>query len=300
LNDPLALPGPVTQGPVSQSPVSQVGRESVRAALGLALTLGFAACLNGAAAQLPTPTQTSIDTQVGGATRTALLVIPRAAPQSLVVWLHGDGGSGAQLQSAIHYEQYLTAPAVVVYPTSRTVGWDLETPTARNLDVEYIEKLVAQLLLRYQINTHAVFAAGISNGGYFVHALACRVPGLLRAVAAHAGGAPYETAANPLGRYPNGYYKCAPNQLPVSALIEHGAADHVVTPENGELAAKYWGYIGGCQPAPVQDPTGACVDFAKCAPGIAVRRCIFPGLGHGFAPNFGNETNRFFAAQLAN
>jgi poly(3-hydroxybutyrate) depolymerase len=270
----------------------------VRAALGLALTLGFAACLNGDAAQLPAPTQASIDTLVGGAVRTAQLSIPSAAPQSLVLWFHGDGGSGAQIQSSIHYEQYLTAPAVVAYPTSLATGWDLETPTVRNLDVEYIEKLVAELLLRYRINTHAVFAAGISNGGYFVHTLACRVPGLLRAVAAHAGGAPYETEANPLGRYPNGYYKCVPNQLPVSALIEHGGADRVVTPDNGELAAKYWGYIGGCQPAPAQDPKSACVDFVKCTAGIAIRRCIFPELGHTFAANFGSETNRFFAAQL--
>jgi polyhydroxybutyrate depolymerase len=273
---------------------------------GITLTVVAAACVTGvggaacnrAPLRLPSYAATA-DYRVAGFDDDRLpprVVVPDSPPAGIVVWFHPSNSNGANMQAVVAYEQTSTLPVVVAYPSARTGNWDLESPTVDNKDVQYIKIFIESLSAQYNVPAERVVAAGLSNGAYFVNALACRVPGLVGGIAAHSGGAPYETPQNLLGRYPNGYYRCTPSQAPVHALIVHGQRDDVVDVSNGELAAKYWGYIGGCTGS--RPSEAGCVRADSCTSEREVSLCLYPQLGHGLAPDAGARTDAFVRSVL--
>jgi len=220
---------------------------------------------------------------------------PAIAPDRrypLVLVFHGDGGTAASFHSAWAFERASGADAFVVYLDGRGATWDLET-LKDNADLAFVDEVVKTLEASLPIDPTHVFATGYSSGGFFANVLACHRPGLLRAIASNAGGAPYNQATT----WPNGYPKC-PGQEPVAMLALHGEQDFGVTLDSGKFSAEYWAYIDGCT-TDEMEPTGypECRAYRGCKPGKAVAFCAISPLGHWVWDHAAEATWAFFMRQ---
>lgn len=234
---------------------------------------------------------------VDGKARTFLVIPPTVAPKPdqrfpLVLVFHGDGGSARSFHDAWPFEHAVNGEAFVVYLDGRNATWDLET-LAKNQDLAYVDEVVKTLEATSPIDHARIFATGYSSGGFFSNVLACHRPGLLRAIASNAGGAPYNQATT----WPNGFPKC-PGQEPVAMLALHGEQDHGVTLDSGRYSAEYWAYINGCK-ADEMEPTGyaECKAYRGCKPGKAVGFCQIGPLGHWVWDHAAEATWAFFMRQ---
>lgn len=228
-------------------------------------------------AALTTSSEHTID--VGGRSRRYVLVEPlsfdREKKIPLVLVFHGDGGEAASFHRAWRFEEASGADAFLAYPDGIGYTWDLDS-IVDNRDVKFVEALVDDLATRFPIDRTRIFAAGYSSGGFLSNVIACHKPGLLRAFASNAGGAPYKQAIV----WPNGYTRC-PGQKPTAMLALHGERDFSVTMDSGRFSAEYWAYVNGCKEDEME-PTGyeECRAYRGCPPGKAVGFCRIGPLGH--------------------
>lgn len=207
-------------------------------------------------------------------TRNVLVVAPKKLAPSpwLILVLHGDGGSAISFHGAYSFERASGAQAVLAYPDG---GWDLET-LDDNPDETYLAGIIETLTREFSIDPAHVFATGYSSGGFFINVFACHRPGVLRAIASSAAGAPY----NQKQKWPNGFAGC-PGQKPTPMMALHGTDDIGVSLESGRFSAHYWAYVNGCDL--VKQETTAypeCVSYAGCPAKSPVAYCEIPGLGH--------------------
>lgn len=229
------------------------------------------------AAALTTSSEQVLD--VAGHRRRYVLVEPLAFDREkkfpLVLVFHGDGGEAASFHRAWRFEEASGADAFLAYPDGIGYTWDLDS-ILDNRDVKFAEKLIEDLAARFPIDQTRVFAAGYSSGGFLSNVIACHKPGLLRAFASNAGGAPYKQALV----WPNGYSRC-PGQQPTAMLALHGERDFSVTMDSGRFSAEYWAYVNGCKEDEME-PTGydECRAYRGCAAGKAVGFCRIGPLGH--------------------
>lgn len=133
--------------------------------------------------------------QVDGLTRTYTVNLPpnyyESSGFSLVLALHGGGGSGTQFESTNKLtEKANTAGFIVVYPdgtgTINTWNADRCCGTAMNNkvdDVKFISNLIDKLTATYKINAKKVYATGHSNGGMLSYRLACELSNKIAAIA---------------------------------------------------------------------------------------------------------------------
>lgn len=210
----------------------------------------------------------------------------------LVLVFHGDGGSAAGFHQAWPFERATGGDAFVAYLEGIGATWDLET-TKNNRDVAFSEAVVAEIAKHHPVDRAHVFATGYSSGAFFTNVLACHRPGLLRAIASNAGGAPY----NQLEKWGNGYPKC-PGQAPVAMLALHGERDVGVTPDSGRFSAEYWAYVNGCK-TDEMETTGypECRTYRGCPGGKAVGFCSVPSLGHWIWSEAAEASWTFFERQ---
>jgi polyhydroxybutyrate depolymerase len=182
-----------------------------------------------------------ISLESGGIARSYLLSAPARrlrAKRPLVILMHGNGGSAAQLmgedrrgrQPRAAFRRWLEIGARMGWlvvaadgtlsagPDGRR-GWnDCRGDTATNPtidDVAFIEQLVADVDRRHGVDTARVFAAGHSNGGNMALRLAIERPTMFRAVAAVAAAMPAKSEC------------AAPTQF-VPVLFVNGTADPVM------------------------------------------------------------------------
>jgi alkylglycerol monooxygenase len=253
--------------------------------------------LRPAAASPPGTTRISMRSiDAAGRQRQYLLVEPtRLEPTKsypLVLVFHGDGGSMTTFHEGYPFEQASAGEAFVAYPDGVGFTWDLESKVD-NRDVKFVDALVEQLVLRLPIARGRVFATGYSSGGFLSNVIACQRPGLLRAIASNAGGAPYQQ----LQTWPNGYAKC-PGQEPIAMLALHGENDHGVTLDSGRFSAEYWAYVNGCKTDEMETSGYAeCHVYRGCPAGKAVGFCPVPGLGHWVWDRAAEATWTFFKTQ---
>lgn len=138
-----------------------------------------------------------------GVERTYLLQLPsgynNAEKYSLVIALHGGGGSGRQfaissgLSAKAEKEKF-----IIVFPEGVTRGSSLGLRTwnaggccgyAAYTDVDdvlFISNMIDELAKNYQINTRRVYATGHSNGGMMAYRLACELSDKITAIAPNA------------------------------------------------------------------------------------------------------------------
>ncbi len=247
-------------------------------------------------AELAATRTTTRTIDVGGKQRSWLLVEPvelepgRRYP--LVFVLHGDGGDAAGFHQAWPFERATGGGAFLAYLDGIHATWDLET-TRNNRDVAFAEAVVAALEKERPIDRARLFATGYYSGGFLANVIACHRPGMLRAIASNAGGAPY----NQLERWSNGYPKC-PGQKPVAMLALHGERDMGVTLDSGRFSAEYWAYVNGCK-ADEMETTGyaECQLYRGCPSGSAVGFCSIPPLGHWVWSEAAEASWTFFERQ---
>ena len=147
---------------------------------------------------------------------------------------------------------------IAVYPEGLDNHWNDGRETVRNKvnDVQFISDMLDRLDHDFHIDTHRIYAAGISNGGMFSQRLACELSDRIAAVASVAGTMPQAIRPD-----------CKPAQ-PISILIMHGTTDPLVPYNGGEVRAhgryglggtvisvadtvRFWVEHDGCTPAPV-------------------------------------------------
>ena len=138
-----------------------------------------------------------------GRTRSFIVNLPpnyyEASGFSLVIALHGGGGSGEQFETSTKLsEKANAAKFIVVYPDgvqgtgilkARTwnAGACCDYASENNInDVKYIAELIDKLLTEYKINPKKVYATGHSNGGMLAYRLACEIPHKIAAIAPNA------------------------------------------------------------------------------------------------------------------
>ena len=221
--------------------------------------------------------------QAGAMTRRFVEVDPTASTppttgegaRALVLVFHGDGGSAETFHQAFPYEHASQGGAVLLYPDGLGNTWTLGGAEP-NQDLVFVDALVARTLARGGIDPHRVYAVGYSSGGFFANLIACRWPGLLRAFASNAGGAPYDQML----AFANGFPKCE-GEKPTAAMILHGDRDYGVTLDSGEFSAQYWGYVNGCSEHE-RETTGyaECQSLRGCPAATPVVWCEIGDLGH--------------------
>lgn len=143
----------------------------------------------------------------------------------LLIGLHGLGGNGCGLALFAKMNRIAdTANFVVVYPNGIDKKWNVQNEVFDNGqdDIGYIEELISQMQLDYNIDLDRVYAFGMSNGGYMAHAIACDLGHKVAAVASVTGS-----------MTPEQFASCNPTS-PVPILQIHGTSDNTV-PMAGNL-----------------------------------------------------------------
>lgn len=137
---------------------------------------------------------------VDGLPRTYLLNLPpsyyEGSDFSLVIAMHGGGGSAEQFESTSLLTKKANASQfIVVYPEGVKSTGLLEARTwnaggccdyARDHnidDVNFIRQLINKLISTYKINPKKVYATGHSNGGMLSYRLACEMADKITAIA---------------------------------------------------------------------------------------------------------------------
>ncbi len=131
-----------------------------------------------------------------GQTRSYLLYTPDspapAGGRPLVIVLHGGGGTARALVRSTRgrfNELAETNGSLVAYPDAIDRSWDFgegvvsEAMTTRRDDLAFLSTMVRAIGQTRQLDHDRVFATGISRGGQASYFLACKRPGLLRAIA---------------------------------------------------------------------------------------------------------------------
>lgn len=165
---------------------------------------------------------------VNGVQRTYLIVLPSgfntAASAPVIMGFHGGSSTSDYARQTYGLEG--SQQVIYVYPQAPYwaeaggVGWNVNPA---GVDFPYFDTMLADIKSRNCVDGGRVFAAGKSNGGFFVNALGCHRSGSVKAVASVAGGGPQNgcTAAKP-------------------AMIVHGTADPTVPISAGRYSRDYW------------------------------------------------------------
>ncbi len=165
--------------------------------------------------------------------------INKEKPVALVLNFHGSGMTA--LEHMFYTEMNTTADHhnfIVVYPQGKNKDWNVGFGMDYDKgpkDVEFIRQLVEKIKKHYNINTNAIFATGLSRGGFFTHRLAVEIPEVFAAIASV--GAPI----------PNEVKERHTSKEKIAVLLAHGDADEHVkysgkeTKYNSvEETIKYW------------------------------------------------------------
>lgn len=128
-------------------------------------------------------------------------------------------------------------------------GWNIGLSFGGNADdVNFISRLIDQLMIDYNINNKKIYAAGFSNGGFFSYRLACELSDKIAAIASVAG------SMNPNWIRQNNP-SCNPtHQMPILQIT--GTTDNVIpiTGGNGGLPLsnvfEYWTEFNNTRQSP--------------------------------------------------
>lgn len=186
-------------------------------------------------------------------------------PYPLGFAFHGRGRTGPNCHDGdcAGFQTAMENDAVLVYMTSLGGdGW--EGDGERELNVEFFQKVLADLVTHACIDESRVFVAGTSSGAHFVNILGCRFGDRLLAIAPVAGYLPEKD-------------NCVDK---VAALVIHGFKDPHVPLSAGEEARDFWRTRNGCsdQTAPTIAEVHAAAEATPESHSSAVYQGCEPGL----------------------
>lgn len=145
-------------------------------------------------------------------------------------------------------------------------------------DVGFARAVVADIQSKLCIDPRRIYAAGMSNGGFLSHRLACEAADLFAAIAPVAGVIGIDQGS------------CNPSR-PVPVIHFHGTSD-IVVPYGGNSLINYpsvsdtidgWVARNGCTDEPVttfSNGKATCQTRSACNGGAAVTLCTIDGMGH--------------------
>jgi polyhydroxybutyrate depolymerase len=108
---------------------------------------------------------------------------------------------------------------IIVYPSGISADWNVGfemSYTNGTNDVGFIQALTDTLKKKYSVNSNAIFATGLSRGGFFCHRLATEMPEVFAAIASIGG---------PLPDSVKFYHRSAKN---ISIMQVSGTEDRIV------------------------------------------------------------------------
>jgi polyhydroxybutyrate depolymerase len=166
---------------------------------------------------------------IGDRLRHYLLHIPSAAanqPMPMVIVLHGGGGTARYMKRKTGFDALGDQHGfIVVYPQGIDRHWNDGRATIKNKvdDVEFIATLIGEIERHHPVDSHRIYATGISNGALFAERLACELSDTIAAIAPVAGSMPNDIEAT-----------CKPAR-PVSVLQIDGTDDPIMPYKGGEV-----------------------------------------------------------------
>lgn len=281
-------PNPTTStDPTTSDPTTTAGPETTTGTTGPGDPVGSLGCGM-------TPAAGDLQIEVQGQMGQYIVSLPPTydplTPYPLGFAFHGRGRTGPNCHDGdcAGFQTAMENDAVLVYMTSLGGdGW--EGDGERELNVEFFQKILDDLVAHACIDESRVFVAGTSSGAHFVNILGCRFGDRLLAIAPVAGYLPEKD-------------NCVDK---VAALVIHGFKDSHVPLSAGEEARDFWRARNGCSDQTV--PTIAEVHAAAeatpeshssavyqgCEPGLPVVWCEHSEGGyddstHGW-PLFGGQ-----------
>ena len=238
---------------------------------------------------------------IDGRMRTYSMHIPDAAPPKggfpLVLAFHGGGGQGARMRKLSGFDTLADSRGVIiVYPDGIDKHWNDGRSTIRNPqdDVGFVSALLNQLEVSAPVDTHRIYATGLSNGALFAERLGCDLSTRIAAIAPVAGTLPSDIART-----------CRPARR-VAVLQIGGTADPIMPFDGGKVAdfggrgeggvvssvastSNFWAIRNGCgsptsvalRPIKPLDPTRIVrTRFSGCPVASPVEVLTVEGGGH--------------------
>lgn len=197
----------------------------------------------------------------GSVKRTYIVHVPTTytnAPTPLVFNFHGSDSTGSGQENNSHMN--ITSDAnnfIVVYPDGINKNWaDGRTYTANQTnhadDVAFVKSMISELSKQLNIDTHRIYATGMSNGGMMAYRLACEMTQTFVAIAPVSSAFTVELKS-----------VCKPSGA-IPVLIMHGTTDpllpynggNIGTADRGQMVAtteavSYWVNNNGASSTPV-------------------------------------------------
>lgn len=239
---------------------------------------------------------------VGGVTRSFITQFPEAKPAPLVIVLHGNTQTGADMATRTAW------PAVakrerfgVIFPDGLDHAWADLRPNSKRAgrappkgtdDVAFVASLIEKYAAEGSADPKRIYVTGLSNGGAMTMTLVCARANLFAAAASVTMNLTDESAG-----------ACHP-QRPVPMLVMNGTADPLIPYEGGKGASRYavdgfwsaaktlafWRRVNGCE---AQDAASTDLDdrdsadqstvtriSSRCPPGRDVLLYRVNGGGH--------------------
>ena len=222
----------------------------------------------------------------------------------VVLNFHGFTSNGMQEDMLAHMsEKSEKAGFIAVHPEGTGVApsWNAgaccgDAASTAIDDVAFVGRIIDELESKLCVDSHRVFATGMSNGGFLSHRLACELSNRIAAVAPVAGVLAIPT--------------CNPAR-PIPIFQFHGTLDPLVAydgnPTEGFPSVPQtmsgWATRNGCATSSHEifkkgDVT--CITYDGCKPSVEVSLCTVTGGGHTWpggmpVPGLGYTTNDIVA-----
>lgn len=244
----------------------------------------------------------------GGRPRTFQVHVPAGynpnTPTPVVVSFHGRNSNAQQQILLTGLPEVADAEGfVAVHPEGIGMTWNAGVCCGQAMDevvddVGFTAALLDRLEAELCIDTHRVFATGISNGGFMANRVGCDLSERIAAFSSVSG--------------PNATLSCAPSRA-VPLLHFHGTADTIVPYDGfgGALAVVStigdWVSRNSCSSQSTvffQQAEVLCEEWTGCQDNATVQLCTITGGGHqwpgGFTiPGLGYNTNIIAATQMS-
>ena len=230
----------------------------------------------------------------------------------LMVMLHGCGQDANTFAASTRMNRVaMRERFLVLYPEQDRLSnaqgcWNwFDTNSGRAYgESALIMKAIDQVCLLHPVDRQRVAVAGLSAGASMAALLVTRHPGRFQAVVMHSG-IPPGTAHSPLSAL--GAMRGRRGTLPLPAtpvmmeaswpplLVIHGDADTVVSPHNGEAAARVWAAAAGASAgAPRRVQRGrrhamSVTDFKRKGSTVATLVAV-DGLAHAWSGGAAGKT----------
>jgi polyhydroxybutyrate depolymerase len=220
----------------------------------------FRSCIFTFGVALAVGTDASADQiMVGGVTRTFVSQLPQAKPAPLVIVLHGNTQTGADMASRTSWPAMAKRDHFgVVFPDGLNRAWADFRPNANRAgrappkgtdDIAFIVALIEKFVADGSADPKRIFVTGVSNGGAMTMTLICSRAELFAAAASVIMNLTDESAS-----------ACHPSR-PVPMLMMNGTADPLIPYEGGRGTSRfavagfwstaktldYWRRANGCE-----------------------------------------------------